>query len=124
MSIYTASPKNELPKNFLQKPICDGAIMEKLDPILSVKNLSISFTGDHPKKVISNFCLDLYPDKITALIGESGSGKSLISLAILDLISSKHAKIEGSINLRIQKLKIQYQKLKKKKNLMLIMQVK
>lgn len=75
--------------------------MEKALPILSVKNLSISFVGDHPKMVISNFCLDLYPGKITALVGESGSGKSLISLAILDLITSGSAKIQGSINFRI-----------------------
>lgn len=61
--------------------------------MLIIKNLSISFKDHH---VLQNFSLHLNPKKITALIGQSGSGKSSVALAILGLLPS--AKISGEIN--------------------------
>jgi len=46
-------------------------------------------------KIIDNFNCNLYPKKITALIGQSGSGKSSIALSIVNLLN--HAKISGEI---------------------------
>jgi ABC-type glutathione transport system ATPase component len=60
--------------------------------LLSIKNLSISFSNH---QVVSNFSLQLQPQKITALIGQSGSGKSLTALAIIGLV--RKAKISGEI---------------------------
>ncbi|OFW95168.1 MAG: hypothetical protein A2887_00065 [Alphaproteobacteria bacterium RIFCSPLOWO2_01_FULL_40_26] len=58
----------------------------------SIKNLSISFANH---QVLSNFSLQLNPKKITALVGPSGSGKSVLSLAIIGLL--RGAKISGEI---------------------------
>jgi microcin C transport system ATP-binding protein len=60
--------------------------------LLSIKNLSISFQNH---QAVSNFSLQLFPKKITALIGQSGSGKSLTALAIIGL--ARKAKISGEI---------------------------
>jgi microcin C transport system ATP-binding protein len=60
--------------------------------ILHIQNLSISFSNH---QVVSNFSLQLFPKKITALIGQSGSGKSLTALAIIGLV--RGAKIDGKI---------------------------
>ncbi len=59
--------------------------------LLSVKNLSISFSNH---QVLSNFSLNLSAKKITALVGQSGSGKSIAALAILGLTK---AKVSGEI---------------------------
>lgn len=67
---------------------------------LKVKNLSVSFQDfkNHEassKKIIDDVSFDLTKSKITALIGESGSGKSSISLAILKIL--RKAEIKGEI---------------------------
>ncbi len=61
-------------------------------PLLSLKNLSISFAN---QQVVKAFSFDLSAQKITALVGQSGSGKSLTALAILGLV--RKAKISGEI---------------------------
>lgn len=61
--------------------------------LLSIKNLSISFQNS---PVLKDFSLHLEPKKITALVGQSGSGKSVTALAILGLLRS--ANISGEIN--------------------------
>jgi ABC-type microcin C transport system duplicated ATPase subunit YejF len=60
--------------------------------MLSIKNLTISFKNT---TVVHSVSFDLQPKKITALIGRSGSGKSVTALAILGLL--KGAKVEGEI---------------------------
>ena len=61
-------------------------------PILAIKNLSVSFP-DH--QVLHKISLQLFPKKITALVGQSGSGKSVTALAILRLL--RKAEISGEI---------------------------
>ncbi len=60
--------------------------------MISVKNLSISFKNSEVVKAIS---FDLLPRKITALVGQSGSGKSVTALAILKLL--RGAEISGEV---------------------------
>jgi microcin C transport system ATP-binding protein len=60
--------------------------------MLSVQNLSISFQNT---KVVDNISFNLSPKKITALVGQSGSGKSMTALAIAGL--APKAKISGKI---------------------------
>ncbi len=70
--------------------------------ILSIKDLNISFENKNAQRnnsenkiIVKNFNCNLEAGKITALIGVSGSGKSSIALAIMNLI--KNAKISGEI---------------------------
>ena len=64
--------------------------------LLSIKNLSISFGAqDAVFKAVDDISFDLSARKITALIGQSGSGKSVTALAILQLL--RKAKIAGEI---------------------------
>ena len=70
--------------------------------ILEVKNLSVSFkqytTGMKQKElqVISDLNVNLEAGKILAVVGASGSGKSLLAHAILGVLPS-NAKISGSM---------------------------
>ncbi len=61
-------------------------------PILSVKNLSVFFENH---QVVKNVSFELLPKKITALVGQSGSGKSVTALAIVKLLHK--AKISGEV---------------------------
>ncbi len=60
--------------------------------ILAIKNLTISFGSFLAVQEIS---FDLFPKKITALVGQSGSGKSVTALAIAGLLFK--AKISGEV---------------------------
>lgn len=60
--------------------------------MLQIKNLSIAFNNH---QILKDFSINLEGKKITALVGQSGSGKSSIALAILGLLSK--AKIDGEI---------------------------
>ena len=63
--------------------------MEKL---LEVNNLSISFTqyvqglNRHESKVISDLTIDVGEGEIVAILGSSGSGKSLLAHSILGIL--------------------------------------
>lgn len=71
-------------------------------PILEVENLSISFTqytGGLKQKtinVISSLNVSLEEGEILAVVGASGSGKSLLAHAILGILPN-NAKINGTI---------------------------
>ena len=65
--------------------------------LLKINNLNISFVNRNQQEnlVVKNFCFELKPAKICALVGQSGSGKSIIALTILRLLNN--AKITGEI---------------------------
>jgi oligopeptide/dipeptide ABC transporter ATP-binding protein len=57
------------------------------DAILSIRALSVALpTVPRPVVAVDRLSLDLYPGEVTALIGESGSGKSATILALLGLL--------------------------------------
>ncbi|MGL5755976.1 MAG: ABC transporter ATP-binding protein [Paraclostridium sp.] len=62
------------------------------EPILSVKNLEVSFSQytkglrKRDLKVITDLDVDLYEGEILAVVGSSGSGKSLLAHAILGIL--------------------------------------
>ncbi|WP_162301571.1 ABC transporter ATP-binding protein [Nesterenkonia muleiensis] len=68
-------------------------------PVLSVRNLSVSYIGAGRKliPVVENVSLDLQRGKICGLVGESGCGKSTISLALMGLLDKKEAKVSGEV---------------------------
>ena len=58
--------------------------------LLSLENLSIylnKFKGD-TKKLVSNININIHRGEFVALIGESGSGKSLSALSTVGLLPS------------------------------------
>ncbi|WP_186760284.1 dipeptide/oligopeptide/nickel ABC transporter permease/ATP-binding protein [Arthrobacter alpinus] len=66
-------------------------------PVLQVKDLTISFPDRHNGvNVVNGVSFDVRPGEVLGLIGESGCGKSLTSLAIMGL-EPRGAKIGGSI---------------------------
>lgn len=76
--------------------------MEKL---LEVNNLSISFTqyvqglNRHDSKVISDLTLDVGEGEIVAILGSSGSGKSLLAHSILGILPY-NSHVSGEIKYR------------------------
>lgn len=65
--------------------------------MLSIKNLTVAFFDNYgqKKEVVKNFSMSLPANKITALVGQSGSGKSVIALSIVKLL--KKAQLDGEI---------------------------
>ena len=56
-------------------------------PLLSVRNLTISFPGDSGRvPVVEDLSFDIARGETLALIGESGSGKSITALALMRLV--------------------------------------
>ncbi len=72
------------------------------EELLSVKNVSISFTqyvqglNQHELKVISDLSLDVKKGEVVAILGSSGSGKSLLAHAILGILP-ENGTCEGDI---------------------------
>ena len=72
--------------------------------MLSIKNLSITFTQQqHQNKIVENFSLNIKPNEVVALLGESGCGKSSIGLAIMGLLPA-NASCSGEIIFENQNL--------------------
>ncbi len=66
--------------------------------LLQINNLSVSLAKKaNKKKLIKNISFNIGVNEIVALIGESGSGKSVTSLSILGLLEKKHFNFSGEI---------------------------
>ena len=80
--------------------------MEKL---LEVTNLSISFTqyveglNRHNSKVITDLTIDINENEIVAILGSSGSGKSLLAHSILGILPY-NSNVTGNIKYKGQDL--------------------
>lgn len=84
-----------------------------MKPILEVEDLSISFTqytrGLRQREihVVKNLSINLYEGEILAMLGASGSGKSLLAHAIFGLLPS-NATVTGSMKYRGKQLTTEY----------------
>ncbi len=68
------------------------------DILLKVRNLCISTASKNKRKsLVKNISFEIKENEIIGLLGESGSGKSLTSLAILSLLDKNKFKISGEI---------------------------
>lgn len=80
--------------------------MEKqTSPVLQVKGLSVAVktvAGDLP--LIHSLDLELKPGRVLGLLGESGSGKTLTSLSLMQMLDRNTTTIEGSIRLGTREL--------------------
>ncbi|MEH6551993.1 MAG: ABC transporter ATP-binding protein [Pseudomonadales bacterium] len=62
--------------------------------LLSVRNLSVSFASDRgPLQVLDNINFDLEKGETLGLVGESGCGKSVTALSIIDLLPKPSGQI-------------------------------
>lgn len=74
-------------------------------PLLSIQNLSVAFpTEDGPACAVNHLSLELEAGKVLGVVGESGCGKSMTSMAVLRLIPQPGYISEGSIHFKGQNL--------------------
>lgn len=67
-------------------------------PFLSIRNLGVTFTGGmRPVRAVNDVSLDVAEGEAVALIGESGSGKSVTMRAVMRLNPEKRSKLDGQI---------------------------
>lgn len=67
-----------------------------MKPILEVKNLSVTFqTFEGKVQALDRVNFDLYPGETLGIVGESGCGKSVTSLSILQLIPDPPGNIDN-----------------------------
>ena len=67
------------------------------EPVLEVKNLSIAFPAQHGEvNIVDNVSFSVRPGETMGLVGESGCGKSISSMAVMGLLPSS-ARISGEI---------------------------
>ena len=63
--------------------------------LLTVNDLSVSFvTRNGTTKAVQNISFSVEPKSITAIIGESGSGKSVSCYALLGLIPQPPGRVD------------------------------
>jgi peptide/nickel transport system ATP-binding protein len=67
------------------------------EALLSVRDLRVTFTrqGEKPFKAVDGVTFDVRPGQTVGLVGESGCGKSVTSLAIMGLLPKRGNKVEG-----------------------------
>ena len=69
------------------------------EPLLSVRDLSIEFRrrGATPFQAVDGVSFDVHPGQTVGLVGESGCGKSVTSLAIMGLLPKRGSNISGQV---------------------------
>lgn len=65
-------------------------------PVLAVRNLRVQFRGS-PVTVLDGISLTLNAGETLALVGESGCGKSITSLALMGLLPASAQILEGEM---------------------------
>jgi peptide/nickel transport system ATP-binding protein len=69
------------------------------EPLLSVRDLTVTFqrSGEKPFVAVDGVSFDVRPGQTVGLVGESGCGKSVTSLAIMGLLPRRGVKVEGEV---------------------------
>jgi peptide/nickel transport system ATP-binding protein len=71
---------------------------ERSETLLRVRDLSVTFSaaGRAPFTAVDGVSFDVRPGEVVGLVGESGCGKSVTSLALMGLLPKKSASVTGS----------------------------
>jgi len=68
------------------------------DKLIQIKNLkTVFYTEEGVVKAIDGVSFDIYDDEVLGLVGETGCGKSVTALSILNLVRAPGKIIEGKI---------------------------
>ena len=68
------------------------------EPMVRLRDLSVTFTGGRkPVHAVSGVSLDVQRGEVVALIGESGSGKSVTLRSVLRLHNERRTQVSGQI---------------------------
>ncbi|WP_231252284.1 ABC transporter ATP-binding protein [Nocardioides furvisabuli] len=68
------------------------------EPLLAVRDLRVTFgrRGEEPFRAVDGVSFDVRPGQTVGLVGESGCGKSVTSLAIMGLLPTRGNTVEGT----------------------------
>ncbi len=68
------------------------------EPLLAVRDLRVTFgrRGEEPFRAVDGVSFDVRPGQTVGLVGESGCGKSVTSLAIMGLLPTRGNSVAGS----------------------------
>ncbi|QHQ34379.1 ABC transporter ATP-binding protein [Algicella marina] len=66
--------------------------------LVEMKNLTVRFSGERTVHAVNDVSLDLKKGEVVALLGESGSGKSVTMKALMRLLPGKRTRIGGTLN--------------------------
>jgi len=76
----------------------DGLAAPRGDDLLSVENLGVAFhTARGVVRAVDGVSYRVRPGEIVALVGESGCGKSVSSLAIMGLLPPRNTRVTGRV---------------------------
>lgn len=64
---------------------------------LEIRNLTVDLLGSKPRRLVNSLDLTVPAGKVVALVGESGAGKSMTSLAVMDLLPRGIVRTGGEI---------------------------
>ncbi|MBC8092058.1 MAG: ABC transporter ATP-binding protein, partial [Pseudonocardia sp.] len=72
---------------------------EPIEPLLQVRDLRVAFTrrGEPDTMAVDGVSFDVAPGQIVGLVGESGCGKSVTSMAIMRLLPRRGNRVTGSV---------------------------
>ncbi len=66
-----------------------------IEPLLDIKGLSVARRDAHDRRILTDIDFKIHPGERVAIIGESGSGKTMLASAILRILPSGLQVIEG-----------------------------